>query len=58
MEDKINAFIKVFGIWILLLEKRNLEAFTLTSDYINKKIILQLCFAFKRIEHSVAGIYS
>lgn len=38
MSDKVNAFIKKLGIWIIRLENRNFEAFDLTSNYIDKNV--------------------
>uniref|UniRef100_A0A2S2PVZ0 Zinc finger BED domain-containing protein 5 n=1 Tax=Sipha flava TaxID=143950 RepID=A0A2S2PVZ0_9HEMI len=41
MSDKVNAFIKKLGIWIIRLEKRNFDAFDLTSNYIEKNVNLK-----------------
>ena len=41
MSDKVNAYIKKLGIWIIRLEKRNFDAFDLTSYYIYKNINLK-----------------
>jgi hypothetical protein len=41
MSDKVNAFIKKLGIWIIRLEKRKFDAFDLTSNYIEKNVILK-----------------
>lgn len=38
MEDKIDAFIKKLGIWIIHLEKRNDVKYNLTSNHIDKKV--------------------
>jgi zinc finger BED domain-containing protein 5/7/8/9 len=41
MSDKVNAFIKKLDIWIIRLEKRNFDAFDLTSNYIEKNVNLK-----------------
>lgn len=41
MSDNVNAFIKKLGTWIIRLEKRNFDAFDLTSNYIEKNVNLK-----------------
>lgn len=58
MLDKVNAFIKKLGIWIIRLEKRNFDAFDLTSNYIDKNVNLKSPILNRvLIENSITRIF-